>query len=101
MSSKATLGAMLGKYPDEFDKDTLDLIKSVNGLVYGKTKHKFEVELPRLQLLSLAESLAIYFVCRVLGLRLLKQANTLTDIVNEINRGRSQKGVFIGMEWFV
>jgi hypothetical protein len=98
---KATLGGMIKKYPREFDKDTLDSMNSLNRLIYGKTKHEFEVELPRLQLLSLAESLAVYFVCRVLGLKLLQQAGTLTDIVKEINRGRSQEGVFIGMEWFI
>ena len=101
ISPKAPLGAMTRKYPDEFDPNTLSLINSVNSLIYGKTMHEFEVELPRLQLLSLAESLAVYFVCRVLGLKLLQQAGTLTDIVNEINRGRSQEGVFIGMEWFI
>jgi hypothetical protein len=97
---KATLGKMVNRYPGEFDSNTLYIINSINDIIYGKTKHEFEVQLPRLQLLSLAESLAVYFVCRVLGLELLQQAGTLNDIVNEINRGRSQK-VFIGMEWAI
>lgn len=99
IESNATLGKMIYRYPNEFDGDTFGLIKSVNSLIYGKTKHKFDVELPRLQLLSLAESLAFYFVCRVLGLKLLQQAGTMTDILSEIKRGRTEKGVFIGMEW--
>ena len=99
--TKATLGEMATKYPREFDRDTLDLINSINDIAYGKTKHEFEVQLPRLQLLSLAESLAIYFICRVLGLRLLKQAGILTDIVSEIKRGASEKGIFLGMEWAI
>ncbi len=98
---KATLGTMTSKYPNEFDSNTLSLINSVNRIIYGRTKHKFDVELPRLQLLSLTESLAVYLVCRILGLRLLQEAGTLTDIVDEINRGRSQRGVFIGQDWFI
>jgi len=98
---KATLGKMANKYPGEFDNNTLDVINKTNEIAYGKTKHEFEVQLPRLQLLSLAESLAVYFVCSVVGLKLLQQAGTLSDIENEINRGRSQKGVFLGMEWAI
>ena len=96
---KATLGTALYKYPSEFDSGTYALIDSVNQIVYGRAKHKFDVELPRLQLLSLAESLAVYFVCRRLGLTLLRQAGTLNDIVAEIRRGMNGQRVFIGMEW--
>jgi hypothetical protein len=96
---KATLGTALIKHPGAFDPGTYALIDSVNQTVYGKTKHKFDVELPRLQLLSLAESLAVYFVCRKLGLTLLGEAGTLPDVVNEIRRGMNGERVFIGMEW--
>lgn len=96
---RATLGTALSKYPSEFDSGTHALIDSVNQTVYGRAKHKFDVELPRLQLLSLAESLAVHFVCRKLGLTLLKQAGTLDDIVAEIRRGMNRERVFIGMEW--
>lgn len=101
MSPKATLGKMANRYPTEFNNNTFDIINSVNDIIYGKTKHQFEVQLPRQQLLSLTESLAVYFVCRVLGLRLLQQAGTLNDIENEIDRGRSQKGIYLGMEWAI
>lgn len=97
---KTTLGKAISKYPGEFDSGTYGLIHSVNNIVYGRAKHKFDVELPRLQLLSLAESLAVYFVCRKLGLTLLQQAGTLDDVVAEIRRGRSQK-IYIGHDWFV
>ena len=97
---KATLGEMVNKYPQEFDSQTLCLINSINDIVYGKTKHEFEVQLPRLQLLSLAESLAVYFVCRVIGLKLLQQAGTLNDVVSELKRSKGEK-VFIGMEWAI
>ena len=98
---KATLGKAIYKYPREFDLDTYGLIDSANKIVYGRAKHKFDVELPRLQLLSLAESLAVYFVCRKLGLTLLQQAGTLDDIVAEIRRGINREKVFIGMAWFI
>jgi hypothetical protein len=98
---KATLGKAISMYPEEFDSDVYDLIDSVNRIVYGRAKHKFDVELPRLQLLSLAESLAIYFVCRKLGLTLLQWAGTLDDIVAEIKRGMTGEKVFIGMTWFI
>jgi hypothetical protein len=97
---KATLGKMISKYSGEFDSDTFSLISSLNDLVYGKTKHQFDVDLPRLQLVTLGESLAIYFVCRTIGLKLLQEAGILADVISEINRGRSHKGVFIGQEWF-
>ena len=98
---KSTLGVMLSRYPNEFTTDDYDLISTLNNLIYGKTKHKFDVELPRLQLLSLAESLAIYFVCRVIGLNLLQQAGTLDDIKSEINKGRTKRGFFLGQEWCI
>lgn len=98
---KATLGKALYKYPGEFDSGTYALIKSVNQLIYGRTKHKFDVELPRLQLLSLAESLAVYFACRKLGLALLHKAGTLADVVAEIRRGMNGEKTFIGMTWFI
>lgn len=98
---RATLGRAISKYPEEFDSGAYGLIDSVNKIIYGKAKHKFDVQLPRLQLLSLAESLAVYFVCRKLGLILLQQAGTLDDVVAEIRRGTSQKGVFIGQDWFI
>jgi len=98
---KATLGTALYKYPGEFDSGTYALIKSINQLIYGRTKHKFDVELPRLQLLSLAESLAVYFACRKLGLALLQKAGTLADVVAEIKRGMNGEKAFIGMTWFI
>ena len=89
INPKATLGTMIHeikkKYPVALNKDTLELIDSLNSLIYGKTKHEFEVELPRQQLLSLSESLAVYFVCRVLGLKLLQKAGTLTDVISEVD----------------
>lgn len=99
ISAKATLGRALSKYPGEFDTGTYALIDLVNKTVYGRTKHKFDVGLPRLQLLSLAESLAVYFVGRRLGLTLLGQAGTLNNIVAEIRRGMNGERVFIGMKW--
>lgn len=98
---KPTLGWMLHRYPNMFDSETSSLINEVNENVYGKTKHKFDVELPRIQLLSLVESLAVYFVCRQLGLKLLKEAGTLSDVIKEIIRSRTEGGVFIGMDWFI
>jgi len=105
LNPRATLGTTIRivkeKYPGQVDTDTLNKASSVNELVYGKTKHKFDVEAPRLQLLSLTESLAVYLVSRILGLKILEESGILADVVNEINRGRTQKGIFIGMEWFV
>jgi hypothetical protein len=98
---RATLGKAISSYPEEFDSDTYELIDSANKVVYGRAKHKFDVELPRLQLLSLAESLAVYFVCRKLGLALLQQAGTLADVVAEIRRGINGEKAFIGMTWFI
>jgi len=98
---KITLGKAIYNYRNELDPDTYELIDSVNKIVYGRAKHEFDVELPRLQLLSLAESLAVYLLCRRLGLALLRQAGTLNDIVAEIRRGMSGEKVFIGMTWFI
>jgi hypothetical protein len=98
---KATLGTALSKYPAEFDAGIYEIIDSTNELVWGRAKHKFDVELPRLQLLSLAESLAVYFVCRKLGLTLLQQAGTLNDIVAEIKRGINGERVLIGHDWAI
>jgi hypothetical protein len=98
---RATLGTAIKKYPGEFDSDTYGMIDSINKGVYNRAKHEFNVRLPKLQLLSLADSLATYFVCRILGLRLLQQANTLIDVIAEIKRGETQRGVYIGQDWFI
>ncbi len=98
---KATLGSMLYRHPNMFDLDAFSLIKEVNEIVYGKTKHKFDVELPRAQLISLVESLAVYFICRQLGLKLLEKAGTLPDVIKEIIRSKTEDGVFIGMDWYI
>ncbi len=99
---KATLGTMLYKYPNEFDSATFGLIEVLNRHVYGKTKHEFDVGLPKKQLLTLSESLAVYLVCRVIGLKLLQEAGTLEDIENQIILSQSHpEKVVIGQEWFV
>lgn len=98
---KATLGQMLHTHPNMVDLDTFSLIKGVNEIVYGATKHEFDVQLPRAQLLSLVESLAIYFVFRQLGLKLLEEAGTLPDVIKEIIKSKTEGGVFIGMDWCI
>ena len=99
---KATLGTMLYKYPNEFDSATFGLIEVLNRHVYGKTKHEFDVGLPQKQLLTSSESLAVYLVCRVIGLNLLQEAGTLEDIENQIILSQSHpEKVVIGQEWFV
>ena len=99
---KAMLGTMLYKYPNEFDTATFGLIESLNRHVYGKTKHEFDVGLPRKQLLTLSESLAVYLICRVIGLKLLQEAGVLEDIKNQVTLSQSHpEKVVIGQEWFV
>lgn len=97
---KATLGYMIGRNAKQFKHDILESIDAINKLIYGRTKHEFKIELPREQLLSLTESLLVYFVCRKIGLELLRDSGVLADIVMEINKGRTQRGIFIGQEWF-
>lgn len=99
---KAPLGTMLYKYPNEFDPATFGLIEALNRHVYGKTKHEFYIGLPKKQLLTLSESLAVYLVCRIIGLKLLQKAGTLEDIENQIILSQSHpEKVVIGQEWFV
>lgn len=98
---KATLGHMLGRNQSEFSLNIFNCIKSLNNFIYGRTKHEFKIELPREQLLSLTESLIVYFVSRILGLTLLRECGVLSDIVDEIERGRTEEDIFIGQEFFI
>jgi hypothetical protein len=98
---KATLGKLLYDYRDEIHQRTFNLIDLLNKYVYGKSKHEFVVELPNNQLFTLSESLAIYFVCRVIGLTLLKDANTLPDIEFLTKLSQTQPGLVIGQDWYI
>lgn len=68
-------------------------IMLLDQLAYCRIKHGFQNETLRDQLLSLAESLIFYFICRKVGIRLLEECGALTDIADEILKGQTHKGV--------
>ena len=78
-------------------EDTEGILKIMllDQLAYCKIKHGFHNETPRDPLLSLAESLIFYFICRKIGIRLLEECGALTDIADEILKGQTHKGVLI------
>ena len=93
---KPTLGRILGYSQKFLDSDSSESIRSLNELVYGKTKHKFDVALPRQQLLSLTESLLIYFVSRKIGVHLLTACGAINDVTSEIIRGQTEENAYVG-----
>jgi hypothetical protein len=91
---RATLGYMLHNYDSSLDSGLVTQIDSVNNLIYGSTKHNYDVDVSKVHLLTLCESLMIYFVARKVCIALLEKCGAMQDVISEIN-----KKAFFGQTW--
>ncbi|MBM3132338.1 MAG: hypothetical protein FJZ95_04810 [Chloroflexi bacterium] len=99
---KATLGKLLSLNSDKIGYDLFHKIDTLNKLVYGRTKHDFKIAAPREQLLSLVESLVIYFVSRRIAVELLTECGVANQIADDLRKAENgQDGVFIGQTWSI
>ena len=60
------------------DADLVEALWELNEAVYNKSKHTIERTYPEGHMFSVADSLAVYLICRTLGYRILKDSGITT-----------------------
>ena len=60
------------------DTDLVDVLWELNEAVYNKSKHSIEHTYADGHMFSIADSLAVYLICRALGTRILKDSGITT-----------------------
>ena len=61
------------------DAELVDVLRELNEAVYNKSKHSIELTDTEGHMFSIADSLAVYLICRTLGSRILKQSGITTE----------------------
>ena len=60
------------------DADLLEVLQELNEAVYNKSKHSIEDTYAEGHMFSIADSLAVYLICRILGSHILKYSGITT-----------------------
>ena len=60
------------------DADLVEVLRELNEAVYNKSKHSIERNYADGHMFSIADSLAVYLICRTLGSRILKDSGITT-----------------------
>ncbi len=61
------------------DVDLVETLRELNEAVYNEAKHSIEDTYAEGHMFSIADSLAVYLICRTLGSRILKDSGITTE----------------------
>ena len=79
IDAKFSIGMILNRGKARtLDADLADVLWELNEAVYNKSKHSIERTYADRHMFSIADSLAVYLTCRILGSRILKNSGITT-----------------------
>ena len=64
------------------DADLVETLWELNEAVYNQAKHSIESTYADGHMFSIADSLAVYLICRTLGSRILRTLGSLPNMTN-------------------
>ena len=79
IDGRLSIGMMLSRSKAQsLDPDLIEVLWLLNKAVYNKSKHTIERTYAEGHMFSIADSLAVYLICRTLGFRILEDSGITT-----------------------